>query len=1304
MAVLLEQFVKQLEDSGILAGDTLKSFIPPQASPKDAEELARELVKQKKLTKFQVEQLYAGKGKSLTLGNYVILDKLGQGGMGVVLKAEHKRLKRLVALKVMSPVAVKTPDALKRFHREVEAAAKLRHPNVVATDDADEAKGTHFLVMEYVDGSDLSALVKKHGPLPVEQAIRCIMQAARGLEFAHEQGVIHRDIKPANLLIDAKGTVKILDMGLARIEGAVGGSSEGAGLTNTGTIMGTVDYMSPEQAMDTKHADARSDIYSLGCSLYYLLTGKVVYDGDTMMKKLMAHQHGAIPSLVDEQRRLGLRPDPNGVAAGRDGVPTYDSLDSVFRRLVAKRPEDRPQSMTQVIAELERCLSGGSPTIAIPPSLSTTTSGVGSGNELQDFLRQISGEASSTATSAAPAGSKGTAVAPSSGEAETMISSAGDGGTDPHSELAMTLDRPSEPMGVSPRTVRGLTPSGSPGGQKRKAVLLGSVAAAVVVLLAIMFAVRGKSGTLHLEITEDLIEVTIGDTGRVVKGVVEEDVRLALGEHVLHIQRDDLAFDTDPFEVTKGENVPIKVERVGRRVRAMQGKTLLGHKEPSNSTPHESNQLPPKTSVTIQRRVGKFEVVAPGYQAKVNSDGLLEKLVVAETTLIETTNFGGGDNLGRIGLGGFVTAKQTDATLVFQQARDYRLKYEFDADGFTVRAQVSEAAAQRDTIDNKSYFLFYEVFFPNEAHMVRRLDGPGEFSLPTSMVGSTSRFVVAFKNGIELEVSSPPTEAYFNSSRWSHGFLAFDTDNIFRFDIRKPSTLTAPNPAPVWKPTAQQQAFLDAVAKLSADEQVEAVKKKLVELNPGFDGKVTDSNGAGEPKIVDGAVTTFGFVTDNVTNIWPVRALLGLKGLNCNGSAPGKGKLSDLSPLQGLRLVSFVCSNTQVLDLSPLKACTGLGYLILRATNVTPAVVADLQQALPKCNISWDDPAKATTPPAAPIGPAPPPAKAPFDAKLARAHQEAWAKYLGTTVETTNSVGAKMILIPPGEFLMGLSDGQVAAATQMAAELKIPNVDRDNALRYETGQHAVRLTKPFLCSTMELSVGQFRKFVESANYVTETEQALAKNPDAQNNHTWRDPECSVNDDCAERVVTWNDAVAFCNWLSQQEQLPVAYRLEGDIWQPVPSPGYRLPTEAEWEYACRAGTTTLFYFGDDLARLADFAWYNFNNGYQKAHPVGTKLPNPFGLCDMHGSVGEWCQDRYADNTFYETAPAIDPAGSSSGDKRVARSGYWNSNGFSLRSTTRTFNRVSYDNRYPARFEGIRVVRVLATPAVPQGKTP
>ena len=494
MALTVEQFTERLTSSGVMTDEQLReslaSLAPGSSVPADGEQLARELVKQKKLTKFQAEQLYAGKGSSLTLGNYVILDKLGQGGMGIVLKAQHKRMKRLVALKVMSPAAVKTPDALKRFHREVEAAAKLRHPNIVAADDADEAKGTHFLVMEYVDGSDLSALVKKQGPLPFEQAIRCIIQAARGLEFAHEQGVIHRDIKPANLLIDAKGTVKILDMGLARIDSAVGGSSEGAGLTSTGTIMGTVDYMSPEQAMDTKHADARSDIYSLGCSLYYLLTGHVVYDGDTMMKKLMAHQHTPIPSLVDESRRVGRGTRPTNElssttdAGGSRGLdPPYEALDAVFRRMVAKRPEDRPQSMTQVIAELERCLAGGSPTITLPSSPAPA-----GGNPLEQFLTEMSGGSPTSEQTEMTKPKR--SLATESESAETMIASTSDAGTDPRNEQTLTVEQSNRL-----RSGRSNASQGTNAGWKSRKAMIVVASATVVVLVAVVVAMTGKSRT-----------------------------------------------------------------------------------------------------------------------------------------------------------------------------------------------------------------------------------------------------------------------------------------------------------------------------------------------------------------------------------------------------------------------------------------------------------------------------------------------------------------------------------------------------------------------------------------------------------------------------------------------------------------------------------------------------------------------------------------------------------------------------------------------------------------------------------------
>jgi eukaryotic-like serine/threonine-protein kinase len=365
VAITLDQFLTQVADSSLLSAAELHALIatlPENRRPQDGEQLARELVRQKKLTAYQAQQIYSGRGKSLVLGNYVVLDKLGQGGMGMVLKAEHRRMERLVALKVLSPKVVRTPEALRRFQREVKAAARLEHANIVTAYDADEAGGTHFLVMQYVAGTDLSALVKEKGPLPLGQALDCTLQAARGLQYAHEHGVVHRDIKPANLLLDRQGTVKILDMGLARLESA---GAEQDRLTGTGQIMGTIAYMAPEQAMDTKHADARADIYSLGITLWYLLTGRAVYGGETAVEKLMAHQTQPIPSR--QQACPQVSPE----------------LQAVFAKMLAKTPATRYQTMTEVIADLERCQAG--PTSA--PSLGATPD---EDSRLNAFLRSIS--------------------------------------------------------------------------------------------------------------------------------------------------------------------------------------------------------------------------------------------------------------------------------------------------------------------------------------------------------------------------------------------------------------------------------------------------------------------------------------------------------------------------------------------------------------------------------------------------------------------------------------------------------------------------------------------------------------------------------------------------------------------------------------------------------------------------------------------------------------------------------------------------------------------------------------------------
>jgi tRNA A-37 threonylcarbamoyl transferase component Bud32 len=280
---------------------------------------------------------------------YRVIEFLGSGGMGAVYKAEHQLMKRTVALKVIRKALVDNPSTVERFHREVQAAARLHHPNIVAAYDAEQAGDVHFLVMEYVRGTDLHQVVAERGPLPVARACGCIRQAALGLQHAMELGMVHRDIKPENLILTPDGQVKILDFGLAALametvaadssDTAMAAGAETDRLTLAGTIMGTPDYMAPEQARDAHGADIRADIYSLGCTFYYLLTGEVPFSGSTYLDKIRGHAESS----------------PRPIGKFRKSLPT--ALVRLVDRMMAKDPIDRPASPAAV-AESLRAIEG----------------------------------------------------------------------------------------------------------------------------------------------------------------------------------------------------------------------------------------------------------------------------------------------------------------------------------------------------------------------------------------------------------------------------------------------------------------------------------------------------------------------------------------------------------------------------------------------------------------------------------------------------------------------------------------------------------------------------------------------------------------------------------------------------------------------------------------------------------------------------------------------------------------------------------------------------------------------------------
>ncbi len=332
-----------------------RELAPHYSDPSD---LSEYLVEIDWLTGYQRSLLFEGRWNELTIGPYQILDALGEGAIGEVFKAWDTVRGRVVALKVLLQHLAVRPEAVAELRRERQAVMHLVHPNIIKTYDAADVDGLHYFAMEHVEGMDLHQYVQRCGPLPVEQACEYARQAAQGLQHAHQAGLVHRDVKPANLFLlnpplpdavadarrrSAEPTVKVLDWGLARLRPAEGDAAESSVFdldAEKGLLIGTADYIAPEQAQDATLVDTRADIYSLGCVLFYLLTGRPPFAGPSLMQKLLQHQEEPPPS----------------VQALRSDVP--DELNALLLRMMAKQPEERIQIPLLVAAALRRFCTG----------------------------------------------------------------------------------------------------------------------------------------------------------------------------------------------------------------------------------------------------------------------------------------------------------------------------------------------------------------------------------------------------------------------------------------------------------------------------------------------------------------------------------------------------------------------------------------------------------------------------------------------------------------------------------------------------------------------------------------------------------------------------------------------------------------------------------------------------------------------------------------------------------------------------------------------------------------------------------
>ena len=343
----------QLEYSQRLARHRLGAQGNPESIAIPDRMLADLLVEQTTLTRYQADQLCAGRTK-LSLGPYLITDWIGQGGMGQVFKAVHQVMGRECAVKVL-PLHRATPETLLSFAREIRMQAKLDCPYLVRAFDAGQDGNVHYLVTEYIPGMDLRRLVKSRGPLPIQQAAGIVMQAALGLEYAHEKGMIHRDVKPGNILVTPEGIAKVSDVGLA------GFAVDLVDDPRAGKIIGTADYLSPEQIRTPLEVSTVSDIYSLGCTLYYATCGKVPFPGGDTTSKIRRH----LSETPWHPRKF--QPDL-----------TEEFVD-IIADMMEKNPRERTQTCAEVAARLEPWAGDAgelttsrmtrSPWMAPPPSL-----------------------------------------------------------------------------------------------------------------------------------------------------------------------------------------------------------------------------------------------------------------------------------------------------------------------------------------------------------------------------------------------------------------------------------------------------------------------------------------------------------------------------------------------------------------------------------------------------------------------------------------------------------------------------------------------------------------------------------------------------------------------------------------------------------------------------------------------------------------------------------------------------------------------------------------------------------------------
>ncbi len=605
---------------GLCAPEELESLSHSQSDPS---QFIETLAQSGRITSYQREMILSGNGRRLRLGDYRVESRIGAGGMGEVFLGYQPSMDRKVAIKVLDSRLMSEPELVQRFEREVKLSGRLLHAHVVTAFDAGHDEGRYFLVMEHVEGASLDVVVRSLGSMSVVDSVCIGIQTAQGLAFAHANGIVHRDVKPGNLLLNRQGVVKVLDLGLARFREAAAELQQDAAtnLSQSGHMLGTVDYLSPEQALDPRQADERSDIYSLGCTLFRLLTGSAPYQQGSMMQRILAHREAPIPSL---QERI-------------PSIPA--SVAAVVEKMLAKHPEDRYASMNDVADALRQALPDPLPRDLIP--------------EVTQKIDEIS--------------------APVNPTADTVVKS-----------FAETLSRPglSSPggKGLAATLDAGQRSTSKPtGSRKWWIVAAGVVSIAIAVLATIVLRWEVEGGVVLLEVHAPNAQVLIDGQQRLTVTEAGKVYRLTAdaGTHRVSVRLPDgTEIFGEEIEVQSGRETPTFVARFEP---AGDTPTI-----DTNVVPAETTMVPETTTPAVIAEEGVLTVSQSGEAQFETIQDALQHVKPGETIrVLDDARYEGSIVFQGSRFEGVTLEAVNRATLAYPIGRDHR--FDFDAPRVTVR-------------------------------------------------------------------------------------------------------------------------------------------------------------------------------------------------------------------------------------------------------------------------------------------------------------------------------------------------------------------------------------------------------------------------------------------------------------------------------------------------------------------------------------------------------------------------------------------------------------------------------------------